>query len=157
MDTRSDNDISSGADAHSGEDSSREEAPKLDCALAKDGVNYPVRVPVSTPWNEFLPIVARELGVKREEITLSYRFSSFTASENSEALRTQDHYQTMITRAKDFLTGKQKVRGGKCFRVHLKPIFKNHPPTSATVADPSEKRGEKVSCTLPWLAVVIVT
>ena len=95
---------------YSDQDSSEEEeAPKLDCVLPIQGVNWPVVVPVTISWSKFRSIVAEELGVRAEEIALSYRFSSFTAAENSEVLCTRDHFQTMVIKVKDFLTGKQKV------------------------------------------------
>ena len=140
-----DEDTGSGEGTHSGEDTTREEALQLDCALPIQGLNWPVTVPVATSWNQFLSIIAKALNVGTEEIMLSYRFSSFTASENSEVLRTRDHYQAMIARAKDFLTGKRRVRGGKGFRVHLEPTFKHRPQTPAADSGPSKKRKGKVS------------
>lgn len=133
------------ASVHSDQDSHNEERPlKLDCVLPIQGVNWPVVVSVTISWNQFQSIIAEKLNVRTEEITLSYRFSSFTAAENSEVLCTRDHFQTMITKAKDFLTGKRKVRGGKDFRVHLEPVFKQPPPT-ATDVGPLKKGKGKVS------------
>jgi hypothetical protein len=146
VETHFDEDSPSGEDDHSGEDTSKEEALQLDCALPIRGVNWPVAVSVTTTWNEFLSTIANKLNVGTEEITFSYRFSSFTASENSEVLCTRDNHQAMITKAKDFLTRKQRVRGGKPFRVHLELIFKNHPPMPAAEADSSKKQTGKVSC-----------
>lgn len=98
------------ASVHSDQDSrNEEEAMKLDCVLPIQGVNWSVAVLVTISWNEFQSIITKKLNVRTAEITLSYRFSSFTAAENSEVLYTQDHFQTMITKVKDFLTGKQKV------------------------------------------------
>lgn len=102
-------------------------------------------VPVTIPWEHFQSIIAGVLGVRAGEIKLSYRFSSFTASENAEVLCSQDHFQTMIARAKEFLTGKRKVRGGREFRVHLDPVFKQPPPTSGAEASASKKGIGKVS------------
>lgn len=133
---------------HSNEGSDENEALKLDCVLLIQGVNWPVVVPVTIAWDEFQSIIAKKLNMRAEEITLSYKFSSFAAAENSEVLCTQDHFQTMIAKAKDFLTGKRRVRGGKDFRVHLEPIFKQPPPTAAE-AGPSKKEAKKVSCKSP--------
>lgn len=91
-------------------------------------------------------MIAEALGARVGEIKLSYRFSSFTASENAEVLCSQDHFQKMMARAKEFLTGKRKVRGGREFRVHLDPVFKQPTTTEAGVS----KTGKtKVTCSSP--------
>ena len=131
-------------DRDSNESSREEKQLELDCVLSREGVNWPVVVPVTTTWNGFLSIIAKELEAKTEEIKLSYRFSSFTAAENSEVLCSHDHYKSMKAKAKEFLTGTRKVRGGKAFRIHLNPIFKRHPSTPVTEDDRSKKGGKKV-------------
>jgi len=125
-------------------------ALKLDCVLPIQGVNWPVVVPVTISWNEFRLTIAEELGVRTKEMTLSYRFSSFSAAENSEVLCTHDHFQTMIAKAKDFLTGKRKVRGGRDFRIHLEPVFKQ-PLQNVTEGGPSKKVSGKVGHTSLYL------
>lgn len=88
---------------------SEEELPQLEFAVPVQGVNWPVVVPVTISWDQFQSTIADKLGVSTNEIKLSYRFSSFTAAEISEVLCSRDHFQKMITRAKEFLTGKRKV------------------------------------------------
>jgi hypothetical protein len=119
-----------------------EESLTLDCVLPIQGINYPVKVPVTISWGYFQSIIAKELNARIGEITLSYRFSSFAAAENSEALCTPGHFQNMIAKAKDFLTGKQKVQGGKYFCVHLEPVFKQPLPTAAEVGPPKKAAGK---------------
>lgn len=133
------------ANVCSDQNSDAEEEPlKLECVVPIKGVNWPVVVPVTISWDCFQSTIADELSVGTDEIKLSYRFSSFTAAENSEVLCSRDHFRKMITKAKDFLTGKRKVRGGREFRVHLDPVFKQPPPT-ADETSTSEKSKGKVS------------
>jgi len=132
------------ADPPSNEDSASRKPLELECVLPMQGVNWPVVVPVTIPWVHFQSIVAGALGTRVGDIKLSYRFSSFTASENAEVLCSEDHFQKMMARAKEFLTGKRKVRGGREFRVHLDPVFKQPPPTT-TEASTSKKATGKVS------------
>ena len=126
------------------EDSANEEPLRLECVLPIRGINWPVDVPVTISWRHFRSIVAGELNMEPDEIQLSYRFSSFTAADNAEVLCSQEHFQTMVVRAKEFLTGKRKVRGGREFRVHLDPVIKQPPPTT-TEASASKKGKGKVS------------
>jgi hypothetical protein len=112
------------------------------------GVNWPVVVPVTILWEHFQVIVADKLGASAGEIKLSYRFSSFTAANNAEVLCLKEHFQKMMAKAKEFLTSKCKVRGGREFRVHLDPVFK-HPPPTATEASASKKGKGKVSYAYP--------
>lgn len=74
---------------------------------------------------------------------LSYRFSSFTAADNAEVLCSQDHFRTMIVRAKEYLMGMRKVRGGREFCVHLDPAFKQPPPTTAEASSSKKVVGKK--------------
>ena len=137
-----------------GVSSKEDESLNLDCVLPIKGVNWPVVVPVASSWGYFQSIVAKQLGTRIEEITLSYRFSSFTAAENSEVLCTPGHFQTMIAKAKDFLTGKRKVRGGKDFHVHLEPVFNNPLPTTGEAGSLKKGAGKASSAflyLLSWL------
>lgn len=101
--------------------------PQLDCVLQIQNVNWPVLVPVNITWKAFQSIVTEKLASEPEEMVLTYHFTSFALADNAEALVTEEHFKTMITKAKVFLTGKQKPRGGKPFRVILIPTFKNSP------------------------------
>ena len=133
------------------ENTSEEERLQLDCVLAIQGVNWPVTVPITTPWSKFLLTIARELSMEIEEIRLSYQFSSFSAADKPEVLYTRDHYQNMITKAKDFLTGKKKVCGGKDFHVHLEPVIKHRPQTPVAEGGLSKKGTKKVSYTSTYV------
>lgn len=108
-------------------------------------VNWPVVVPLAMLWDKFQSIIADKLGMRTEEIKLSYKFSGFTANENAEALRSQDHFRTMMTRAQAYLDGKCKVRGNRVFRIYLDPTFEQ--PDTADAGVP-KKCAEKVSCAL---------
>ena len=138
------NNLAEKENVHYTKDSSDEEPLKLECVLPIRNINWPVDVPVTISWRRFQSIVAGKLNMEPEEIELSYRFSSFTAADNAEVLCSQDHFQTMVMRAKEFLTGKRKVRGGREFRVHLDPVIKQPPPT-ITEASASKKGKGKVS------------
>jgi len=120
------------------------------------GINWPVVVPVTTSWDRFQSIITSELGTSTKEIKLSYRFSSFTASDNAEVLCSHDYFQKMIAKAKEFLTGKCKVRGGREFRVHLDPGFKE-PPSTTTEASALKKGTGKVSHVYLWSLAMVMT
>ena len=111
------------------------------------GVNWPVVVPVTISWENFQMIIADKLGASTGEIKLSYRFSSFTAADNAEVLCLKEHFQKMMAKAKEFLTGKRKVQGGREFRVHLDPAFKHPPPIAEASA--SKKGKGKVNHAYP--------
>jgi hypothetical protein len=117
---------------------------ELECVIPIQGVNWPVPVPVTATWDHFKATIAHKLGTSTDEIQLSYRFSSFTATENAEVLCSQDHFQNMISKAMVFLSGRRKVRGGKDFRVFLSPAFKQ-PLPAASEASTLKKGPEKVS------------
>jgi len=122
--------------------------------LQIQNLNWPVVVPVNITWKAFQSVVTEKLISEPGEIILSYRFSSFTAAENPEALGTKEHFMTVITKAKVFLTGKQKVQGGKAFRVYLIPIFKNSPLETEAAG---KKETGKVSRIVIQPTVVSVT
>ena len=145
------------SDQDSDQDLALEEGPlKLECVVPINGVNWPVVVPVTISWEQFQSTIANKLGANSEEIRLSYRFSSFTAAENAEVLCSHDHFQKMMTKANEFLTGKRKVRGGREFRVHLDPAL-NHPPPRSTEAGASKKGISKVMNLDLSSLIVIVT
>ena len=116
--------------------------PQLDCVLQIQGVNWPVLIPVDITWKAFQSIITEKLISEPEEMILTYRFTSFALADNAEALTTKEHFKAMITKAKVFLTGKQKPRGGKPFRVILIPTFKNSP---LKTEGPGKKEAGKVS------------
>ena len=132
------------SDCSDRDSAAEEQLPKLEFVVPIKGVNWPVKVPVTISWVNFRSIIANELGVSADEIKLSYRFSSFAAAENSEVLCSREHFENMVTKAMGFLTGKRKVRGGREFRVHLDPGFKQ-PPTTASETAVSKKGKGKVS------------
>ena len=116
--------------------------PQLDCVLQIQNINWPVLVPVDITWKKFQSIVTEKLASEPEEMILTYRFTSFALADNVEALATKEHFKTMITKAKVFLTGKQKPQGGKPFRVILIPTFKNSPSRTEVTG---KKEAGKVS------------
>ena len=145
------------SDQDSDQDPALEEGPlKLECVVPINGVNWPVVIPVTISWDQFQSTIANKLGTNSEEIRLSYRFSSFTAAENAKVLCSQDHFQKMMMKANEFLTGKRKVCGGREFRVHLDPALNRSLPRSAE-ASASKKGTQKVINLHLSSLIVVVT
>ena len=108
-------------------------------------------------WNQFKSTIANELSTSPDEIKLSYRFSSFTATENAEVLYSQDHFQKMISKAMEFLTGRRKVRGGQEFCVLLNPVFERALPTTAETSTTKKSSGKVNRSHLQSLTMVVTS
>ena len=119
--------------------------PRRQLASGRTGHHIMETLPINCRWQT-------QYGTRRDTIVL--QVSSFTAADNAEVLCSQDHFQTMVMRAKEFLTGKRKVRGGREFRVHLDPVIKQPPPTT-TEASVLKKGKGKVSLASPHPVTVL--
>jgi len=93
----------------------------LDFLIPIDGAADSHQIDSSTSYHDFTVKVSDEMGVRRKDLNLAYKFTTSTQKELPQILNNEEHLDRLFERARDELERhrKSKAKNKKPFKVTL--------------------------------------